>query len=247
MLEQIDGIVLKTKDYGETHKLVTIYSGKYGKFQALAKGAKKPKSRMAAVTQPFIFARFFVYISSGLSTVQQGELMDSHRTIREDFVKTAYSAYIAELTDKLIENKDNDPYLFRQFQQTIQWVEREERAEIPIMMYELKLYKKAGFAPVLHQCINCSGKEAPYVFSIVEGGLLCSRCRSMDPEAFEISPKMAKLLYVFSEVDLEQIGSIQMKPENVKKLQKILQAYYERYGGYFIKSRKFLDQLDLFT
>ncbi|GIO23105.1 DNA repair protein RecO [Oceanobacillus sp. J11TS1] len=246
MLEQIDGIVLKTKDYGETHKLVTIYSGKFGKFQALAKGAKKPKSRMAAVTQPFIFARFFVYLGSGLSTIQQGELLNSHRTIREDFVKTAYCSYIAELTDKLLENKDMDPYIFGQFQQTLEWIEENDQAEIPIMMYELKLYKKAGFAPVLNQCTNCGRVQQPFFFSIVEGGFLCPACRHVDPEAVELSPKFAKLLYLFSEVELERIGTIQMKPENVKKLQAILQAYYERYGGYLIRSRKFLDQLDLF-
>ncbi|WP_152656243.1 DNA repair protein RecO [Oceanobacillus sp. CFH 90083] len=246
MLEQIDGIVLKTKDYGETHKLVTIYSGKFGKFQALAKGAKKPKSRMAAVTQPFVFARFFVYLGSGLSTIQQGELLNSHRTIREDFVKTAYCSYIAELTDKLVENKNTNSYMFKQFQQTIEWIEEHDQAEIPIMMYELKLYKTAGFAPVLNQCINCGSTQQPFEFSVVEGGFLCPKCRHMDPEAIGLSPRLAKLLYLFSEVELERIGTIQMKPENVKMLQEILKAYYDRYGGYFIKSRKFLDQLDLF-
>ncbi|WP_077601294.1 DNA repair protein RecO [Oceanobacillus sojae] len=246
MLEQIDGIVLKTKDYGETHKLVTIYSGKFGKFQALAKGAKKTKSRMAAVTQPFVFARFFVYLGSGLSTIQQGELLNSHRKIREDFVKTAYCSYIAELTDKLLENQNIDPYIFGQFQQTIKWIEENDQAEIPIMMYELKLYKKAGFAPVLNQCINCGSTQQPFAFSVVEGGYLCPKCHHLDPEAIEFSPKLARILYLFSEVELERIGTIQMKSENVKMFQAILKAYYDRYGGYFIKSRKFLDQLDLF-
>lgn len=73
-----------------------------------------------------------------------------------------------------------------------------------------------------------------------------SKCRHMDPEAIELAPKLAKLLYLFSEAGLERIGTIQMKPENVKMFQAILKDYYERYGGYYIKSRKFLDQLDLF-
>lgn len=88
--------------------------------------------------------------------------------------------------------------------------------------------------------------QQPFVFSVVEGGFLCPKCRHLDPEAIELSPKLARILYLFSEVELERIGSIQMKPENVKMFQAILKAYYDRYGGYFIKSRKFLDQLDLF-
>ncbi|MYL60323.1 DNA repair protein RecO, partial [Virgibacillus halodenitrificans] len=52
MLEKVDGVILKTQDYGETHKIITIYSRKLGKISTLARGAKKTKSRMAAVTQP---------------------------------------------------------------------------------------------------------------------------------------------------------------------------------------------------
>lgn len=105
MLEKIDGIIIKTRDYGETHKLVTILSKNIGKFTALARGAKKPKSRMAAVIQPFIRAQLFVYVNQGLSTIQQGEIVNSFRPIREDIVKTAYAAYMTELTDKLLDEK----------------------------------------------------------------------------------------------------------------------------------------------
>lgn len=73
-----------------------------------------------------------------------------------------------------------------------------------------------------------------------------SEMPSYGSEAIELAPKLTKLLYLFSEAGLERIGTIQMKPDNVKMFRAILKAYYERYGGYYIKSRKFLDQLDLF-
>ncbi|WP_017797064.1 DNA repair protein RecO [Oceanobacillus kimchii] len=245
MLEKIDGIIIKTQDYGETHKLVTIFSNKIGKFNALAKGAKKPKSRMAAVTQPFINARFFVYIGTGLSTIQQGEVLDSFRIVREDIFKTAYVSYIAELTDKLLDSKDNDPYLFEQFYQTLLWINNHDEVDIPIIMYELKLYKKAGFAPILHQCSRCGKRENLIRFSISEGGMLCQQCAYFDPEAITISGKLSRLLYLFSEVDLKRIGNIRMKKANVQLIRKILYEYYDQYGGFGIKSRKVLDQLDL--
>lgn len=246
LLEKIDGIIIKTKDYGETHKLVTIFSNKIGKFNALAKGAKKPKSRMAAVTQPFINARFFVYIGSGLSTIQQGEVLDSFRIIREDIFKTGYVSYMAELTDKLLDAKENDPFLYEQFYQTLLWINNQDEVDIPVIMYELKLYKKAGFAPVLHQCSRCGNQEGLSKFSIREGGMLCQQCAYFDPEAIHISEKLSRLLYLFSEVDLKRIGNIRMKKENVQLIRKILYEYYDQYGGFWIKSRKVLDQLDLF-
>lgn len=245
MLEKVDGIIIRTQDYGETHKLLTIISKKLGKFTALARGAKKPRSRMAAVTQPFIYARFFVYVNSGLSTIQQGEMIHSFRAIREDIIKTAYTAFITELTDKLMDSGSPDIYLFDQLYQTMCWIEKNEEADIPMMMYELKLFSKGGFAITADKCTHCGSREAPFSFSIAEGGLLCKRCVSIDRGAIVLPNSIAKLLHVFSSVGLERIGTISIKDENKELMRKILDAYYDQYGGYFLKSRKFLKQLDL--
>ncbi|RDW21773.1 DNA repair protein RecO [Oceanobacillus chungangensis] len=245
MLEKIDGIVLKTQDYGESHKIITVYSKKLGKFTALAKGAKKPKSRMAAVTQPFIYAQFFVYVNKGLSTIQQGEIIESFRPIREDIIMTAYTAYIMELTDKLLDSQVPDVYLFEQLFGTLNWLVEHEGADVPIMMYELKLFKKGGFAPIVNQCSNCGSKELPFSFSIAEGGFLCRRCIHLDENAVPLPESLTKILYIFLNVGLERVGNISIKPDNLKLLRQILDAYYDKYGGYYLKSRKFLKQLDL--
>ncbi|WP_373892839.1 DNA repair protein RecO [Virgibacillus natechei] len=245
MLEKMDGIIIKTQDYGETNKIVTIFSKKLGKFSAIARGAKKPKSRMAAVTQPFIYGTFFVYVNSGLSTIQQGEVVYSFRPIREDIIKTAYTAYIAELTDKLTDFQTPDIYIYDQLYQTMNWIAENEDVDIPVMMYELKLFTKGGFAPTVDRCVNCGNRETISAFSIAEGGLLCNRCRHLDHEAISIPSSVAKLLYVFQRIELERVGSISVKAENRNLIRKILDAYYDQYGGYFLKSRKVLNQLDL--
>ncbi|RDW19223.1 DNA repair protein RecO [Oceanobacillus arenosus] len=245
MLEKIEGIVIKTQDYGESHKIITVFSKRLGKFTALAKGAKKPKSRMAAVTQPFIYAQFFVYVNKGLSTIQQGEIIDSFRPIREDIVKTAYAAYIMELTDKLLDSQAPDAYLFDQLFRTITWIAENELAEVPMMMYELKLFKKGGFAPTVNACSNCGSKELPYSFSIAEGGFLCKRCVHLDEYAIPLSDSLSKMLYIFLNLGLERVGNITIKPDSLKLLRHVLDTYYDQYGGYYLKSRKFLKQLDL--
>ncbi|AUJ26239.1 DNA repair protein RecO [Virgibacillus dokdonensis] len=245
MLEKIQGVVLKTRDYGESHKIVTIFSGKLGKLSAIAKGAKKPKSRMAAVTQPFIYAEFLMYVNKGLSTIQQAEIIDSFRPIREDIVKTTYAAYLAELTDKLVEDKQPDGFIYEQFFQTMEWINSKEEADIPLMMYELKLYKKGGFAPTVDCCSSCHSVTPPFVFSIQEAGLLCTSCRSMDERAIELPKGVVKLLFIFATVDLQRVSNISVKEQNKQLLRELLDHYYDYYGGYLLKSRKLLKQMDL--
>lgn len=245
VFEKMQGIILRTQDYGETHKIVTLLTKETGKIGAIARGAKKPKSRMAAITQPFVYGEFLIQRGSNLATIQQGEIINSFRPIREDIVKTAYAAYIAELTDKLIDSKLQDPFVFPQFLQTISWISEGKDAEVLSIIYELKMFKKAGIAPVLDRCVRCKSEEGPFYFSINEGGLLCGQCRNVDPEAVLLKDNHVRLLQIFDKVDMERVGDISIKPENKRFLRQLIDAYYDRYGGYFIKSKKFLKQLDM--
>lgn len=199
---------------------------------------------MAAVTQPFIAGQFFVYINPGLSTIRQGEILESFRELREDIEKTAYTAYLVELTEKLVDDKTPDPYLYDQLYRTMEWIAEHDEYDIPILMYELKAFQKGGFAPTLSHCISCGSQEGPYAFSIGEGGLLCRRCLKLDDQAVHLTEIQVKLLQMFQAVGIEQVGEISVKIENRQLFRQILDAYYDRFGGYFLKSRRFLNQLD---
>lgn len=201
---------------------------------------------MAAVTQPFILGQFFVYINPGLSTIRQGDIIDSFRSIREDIERTAYAAYIAELTDKLFDDKTPAPYLFDQFVHTMRRLGTDDELQVPVLMYEMKAFKKGGFQPNVSYCVHCRNTEGTFSFSIAEGGLLCSNCMMRDETALPLTPVQVKLLQIFQTVRIEQVRNISVKPDNKVFFRQLFDAYYDRYGGYYLKSRKFLNQLDKF-
>lgn len=245
MLKRLEGIVIRTQDYGETHKIVTVFTKEYGKVAAISRGANKPKSRLRAISQPFVLGDFLIYVTKGLSTIQQGQIIHSFRHIREDIVKTAYAAFIIELTDKILADKESEPFLYHELFYTLQWIDEHDSYMIPLFMYELKLLKRAGIAPVVSHCTNCQSKQYPFVFSIREGGLLCDRCRHLDDHAFVLEANVARLLPILLHVSLERVGNISVKPKNIQLLRTIFDHYYDSYGGYTLKSRKFLQQLNL--
>lgn len=246
MLHKTVGIVIRTQDYGETHKLVTIFTKKLGKVTAISRGANRPRSRLSAVSQLFIEGDFLLYVNKGLGTLNQGEVIASYRNIREDLMRTAYAAYIAELTDKLLEEKEPDPFIYEQLKQTLDWMNEKAHYEIPVMMYELKLFQKGGFAPVIDKCVNCGSTEKPFGFSIKEGGALCPRCTTLDEQVISLEPALFKVLSICLNVGLERVGKINVKEKNIRMLRSIIDQYYDRYGGFQLKSKKFLDQIDKF-
>ncbi|HYK71855.1 MAG TPA: DNA repair protein RecO, partial [Pseudoneobacillus sp.] len=152
MLQKCEGIVIRTTDYSETNKIVTLYTREWGKVGVMARGAKKPNSRLAAITQLFTYGYYLIQRGTGLGTLQQGEIISSMRTIREDIVLTAYGSYILELTDKCTDEKKPNPYLFELLSQTLNYMNEEHDLEILIHIYEMKMLNSLGLYPVLNKC-----------------------------------------------------------------------------------------------
>ncbi|EIL2440479.1 DNA repair protein RecO, partial [Listeria monocytogenes] len=50
-MEKCEGIVIRQTSYRESDKIVRMYTREFGKIGVVARGAKKTKSRLAAVTQ----------------------------------------------------------------------------------------------------------------------------------------------------------------------------------------------------
>ncbi|KOO52206.1 DNA repair protein RecO [Viridibacillus arvi] len=244
MLNKWEGIVLKTQPYGETNKIVTFMTREAGKVTAMARGAKKPSSRLASVTQPFTYGSFLIQQGRGMGTVQQGEPLESMRHIREDIVATAYASYAVELVDRLIESEKVEPYAFEVLVQALRAIEEGYDPEAIALFVEWKMLPFTGVQPILHECASCSAVDGEFAFSFTQGGFLCHRCFHQDPYIIRLTPTQLKLIRMFYSVPIEKIGKLTLKKETKKFIKKISTTIYEEQTGMRLKSKSFIEQLE---
>lgn len=244
MIGKAEGIVVRTTDYGEANKIVTVYTREAGKISLMARGAKKTKSRFTAVSQPFTYGYFLYHASSGMGSLQQGELISSFRTIREDLAKTAYAVYLMELLDRLTEDKEANGYLFDMLLHALKWIEEGKDPDIIARLFEMKMLYVAGCHPQFNACMSCGVHDAPFYFSVVENGLICPACTRDDRSLMAVGPGTVKLLRMFQHIHMPQLGNINVKLETKQQLRHIMYALLEDCTGLYLKSRRFLDQLE---
>lgn len=241
--------MLRTTEYGETHKILTIYMKETGKVGVVARGAKKTQSRLSSVSQWFTYGRY-LYVKgkgAGLGTLRQGEIVDSFRTIQTDLTRTAYAAYIVELLDKLTSDGQPDRYLFELLYQTLHHIDDGRDPEVLAMVFAVKMWPVAGILPQLQYCVKCGIEEGPYVFSVREGGVLCPRCQKKEPHHSPSSPRVPLLFKRFLDANLARVGTVSLKEETKRELRNVISEYEEQYGGFRLKSKKFLEKLYLFN
>lgn len=245
MFHKWEGIVLKSFPYSETHKIVTIFTKEVGKFSAMARGASKPASKLAPMTQPFIEGLFLLRTGRGMPTIHQAEMIDSYRHIRSDLTTMAYASYIVELVDKLTEDYDERTLLAYTLLRDALYALNEGISPGAITLFvEWQMLPAAGIRPQIDHCVQCQTTEGAFSFSFQQTGFLCETCREIDPYAYPLHPTVLRLIRTFSRVPIHEVGSLQLKETTIQLLQRLVRTIYDEQVGVWLKSRKFLEQLE---
>lgn len=239
-----EGIVLRSIPYGETNKIVTIFTREAGKLTAMARGAKKPASRLAAITQPFMECSFLIRTGRGMGTLEQGEPSRSMRYLRENLEATAYASYIVELIDRLTEDQERISGVYMLLAEALHAIDEQYDPEAIALFVEWKMLPVAGIHPVLHQCANCGATEGEFAFSFQQIGFLCHRCFDVDRYLIRLTPNQLKLIRTFYTVPIHRLGNLTLKKSTKHFMKKIIRTIYDEQVGIRLKSRAFLDQLE---
>lgn len=242
MLYRVEGLVIRSTDYGEGNKIITLLTPTFGKQGVVVRGAKKLKSRYGALAQLFTYGDFSYYKSGTLGNLNSGEILESFHELREGLEGPAYAAYAAELTDRAINDDEAAAYLFHQLKACQTALAEGKDPQIVLRAYEMKIVNAAGYAPLLDECVNCGKSQGPFRFSATAGGALCHQCRHRDPSALELEETVWKLLRVFSALDLRRLGNITVRESSKRQLQLAMRRWMDTHLNLVLKSRNFLDQ-----
>jgi DNA repair protein RecO (recombination protein O) len=173
-----DALLLGVTDYGESDRIVTLFTLEMGKLKGIARGAKKSHRRFGGVLEPFARIIVQITIKSGLSVLTGVDAVTIFPRIREDLLKIGYAGYACEAVDLLLPEGLSNPRLFRLLATYLEHLDRVPSSPSDRRFYEINLLNIMGYRPALRQCASCGADTAaaPRLFAAASGGLLCGRC-----------------------------------------------------------------------
>jgi len=109
---KIKGIIIKKKPFMEADKLLTIYSFERGKIRAVAKGARKPKSKFGGRLEIFSYNNFLVNSGRNLDIISDAATINSFQKIKRDFELIKKGSYFLNMVDKITPFENPNMNLF---------------------------------------------------------------------------------------------------------------------------------------
>lgn len=223
-----EAIILKSLDYQEADKLVTVFSAVKGKMQVIAKGVKKPGSSLRPLVQPFCHVQLYMSRGRNIDLLTQGRMIDFFGNVRQELYATMQAVYMMELLDKALLDGAPLKTLFNSTLQVLRALNEGIPEPLLLRYFEMRLLVELGYTPVLDHCVGCNSAEiGEGLFKLSEGGLLCPQCAWEQGGITILKPDQLALLRLLSNGSLQVVRRVRSHSASLKRLEQFLEEYLE--------------------
>jgi DNA repair protein RecO (recombination protein O) len=230
-----EALVLRRQDFGEADRLVTLFTPRFGKIRAVAKGVRRPTSRKAGHLEPLTRVKLQIAKGRNLDIITQAEASELYPNLRRDLVSIGHANYIVELLDRFTVEREENLAVYRLALATLDRLCEGNSAAAAVRYYQIRLLDMVGFRPELFQCLHCRAELMPedQFFSIEQGGVLCPQCGRADRKARSFSLAGLKVLRHYQRNPYEIAVQASIRPE----VQVEVEAHLEAYLTYLLERR----------
>lgn len=240
MLREVEGFILTETPYGETSKIINVFTKDYGIIGIMCKGAKSLKSKNRVSTMRLNYAKFNIYYKKDkLSQLVSADILNPLKKIKSDIVLISYLNYLAELTNQVIK-QSNNLAIYDEFIAAILKIEEGLDPLVITNILEIKYLAELGVLFSLDECVICGSKTSIATIDADKGGFICLNCLTNE---VIVDKKVIKMLRMYYYVNIKSISNIKIEDDIKNVINKFLDMYYERYTGLYLNSKNFLKNL----
>ncbi|MFA5754402.1 MAG: DNA repair protein RecO [Patescibacteria group bacterium] len=231
-------IVLNRQPYRESDSLITVYTPDFGKLVLVARGTKKPRSKLAGHVEPLNHIDLMIISGRGFDYVGSALARNAYQGIKGDLNKLFFAGRALSVFDRLIKENQADQRLFFLL---LDWLDQLENypapefsrfsGELLFNFLTLKLLAELGYNPQMQECLDCQGKivAGQNYFDLKNGGLICAECLKARQEdstgILTISDDCIKLWRFMADNSFALAPKLKINQKLVKELSNLINGF----------------------
>lgn len=241
-----DAIVLSRFDLGEADRVLTLVTPDRGKLKAVARGVRRPRSRLGGSLEPFAELRVNLAHGRTFDVVTGVAVGRAFLRLRDSLEATATAWYLAELADRSLEERHAAEPVYLLLRHAYELLEAGMAPGRVARWYEMRLVDELGMRPEVDRCVECDrvlelGESFRWVPPL--GGVLCERCPGPPASVAGLSADAVKLLKAYQRLDVEALAALRLPPGVEREVEEAMRAFVGRALEREARSLGFLDEV----
>ncbi len=174
-----DAVVLRQRRFGEADKICVLFTPQLGRVEAVAKGLRRPRSKLAGHLEPLTQVSLLLARGRNLDIITQAETQKSFADLHDDLDRLSRGLYLAELVDRFTDAAGDVGNLYRLLVEALTRLDRDDGLDLIARWFEMRILVDQGYQPRLDACVHCASPLEPEGNSLAPllGGVVCPDCR----------------------------------------------------------------------
>ena len=241
-----DAIVLSRFELGEADRVLTLLTRDQGKIRAIAKGVRRPSSRLGGSLEPFSELRVALAHGRTFEVVTQVSVGHAWLRMRDSLECTATAWYLAELAERSVEDRVGADALYGLLRRAYELLDAGMAAGRVARWYEMHLADELGMRPQVDRCSECDRMlDASESFRWIPalGGVLCERHPPPATWRMDLSLDALKLLKAYQRMDAEALAGLRLSVAAEREVETAMREFIGHVLERDPRSLAFLDEV----
>ncbi len=212
--EKTEGIVLRSQDYKERHRIITLFTPQ-GLVSLIVRGISRKNTRLLSLTTPFCQGEYLYRRgTSDLFSFRDGTVLNDHFGLRQSLKSLQIAGSLANaILSSQMPGKPS-PALFVLYKSYHSQVPHFHDPAVLLASFYLKLLKHEGLLTVSTHCASC---ESPSPLLLHEGESLCTQHGATGGFRFTL-PEWDLLLTLDNSLQFSALRDLTLPPSFTQKI-----------------------------
>ncbi|MBR6887630.1 MAG: DNA repair protein RecO [Selenomonadaceae bacterium] len=173
---KVEAIVLKTDDFGDANRVVTLFTKEFGKLEANAYGCRRSRSPLSGAMQMFNHISAEITRGSKVDTIRDADILNFYDALTKDLERLAYASLLFEIVNRMTFPRQQELATFNLLKKSLPALSK-RNPKVAALIGACQFMETSGVQLNFSRCVHCGADiEGDAAISILDGGAVCMNC-----------------------------------------------------------------------
>ena len=172
----VEAVILKTDDFGDANRVVTLFTKEFGKLEANAYGCRRARSPLSGATQMFNHISAEISRGSKVDTIREADILNFYDALTKDLERLAYASLLFEIVNRMTFPRQKELETFELLTKSLPALNR-RNPRIAALIGACQFMDTSGVQLNFSRCVHCGEEIVGNAgISLLDGGAVCMNC-----------------------------------------------------------------------
>ena len=172
----VEAVILKTDDFGDANRVVTLFTKEFGKLEANAYGCRRARSPLSGATQMFNHISAEISRGSKVDTIREADILNFYDALTKDLERLAYASLLFEIVNRMTFPRQRELETFELLTNSLPALNR-RNPRIAALIGACQFMDTSGVQLNFSRCVHCGEEIVGNAgISLLDGGAVCMNC-----------------------------------------------------------------------